>query len=359
MSIIEQPAEPVVDEQAVEEFMGRVLGDTAGVWATVMSAIGDRLGLFRVLVEGAVTPAELAHRAGIDERYAREWCSVLASAGYIEHDAPSGTFRLPAAHAAVLADDGLASAGGLHEMTCAVMGMIDPVEDSFKTGAGVPYKAYPAGFWSGLERLTGTNFDHLLVQEWVPSIEGLEERLIAGADVADIGCGTGRALIRLAQAYPDSRFRGFDLTPEAIAVARASAEAAGVADRVAFEVHDVAQGIPGEYDLVTTFDVVHDSADPAAIVRTARQAVRPDGVWLVLEIHSHDNLDDAAGPLGVLLYGISVMHCMSVSIAQGGAALGTCGVPESVLRQLCLEAGFQSVGRIHESPLDVVYEVRP
>jgi 2-polyprenyl-3-methyl-5-hydroxy-6-metoxy-1,4-benzoquinol methylase len=259
----------------------------------------------------------------------------------------------------VLADDGLASAGGLHEMTRAVMGMTESVEEAFRTGAGVPYEAYSDSFWSGLERLTGANFDHLLVQEWVPAIDGLEEKLIAGADVADIGCGTGRALIRLAEAYPNSRFRGFDLTPRTVEIAREAAEEAGVADRVEFSVHDVSQGIPGEYDLVTTFDVVHDSANPAGIVQTARNAVREDGVWVVLEIHAHDHLDDAAGPIGVLLYGISVMHCMSVSIAQGGAALGTCGVPESVLRSLCLEAGFGSVRRFHESPLDVVYEVRP
>jgi len=359
MSIIEQPAAPAVDEQAVEEFLGRVIADSAGVMTVIMSTIGDRLGLFAVLAEGAVSPAELAHRAGVDERYAREWCRVLASAGYIEHDAPSGTFRLPPPHAAVLADDGLASSGGIHATYRALMGMIDPVEDAFRTGAGVPYDAYGPGFWAGLERLTGANFDHLLVQEWVPAIDGLEDRLVAGGDVADIGCGTGRALIRLAQAYPNSRFRGFDLTPEVVERARAAAEEAGVGDRVEFTVHDVARGIPGQYDLVTTFDVIHDSADPAAIVRTARGAVRQDGVWIVLEIHAHDHLDDAAGPLGTLLYGISVMHCMSVSIAQGGAALGTCGVPESVLRQLCLEAGFASVRRFHESPFDVVYEVRP
>jgi SAM-dependent methyltransferase len=360
MSVIEQqPAEPVIDEQAVEEFVGRIIGDTAGVMTTIMSAIGDRLGLFRVLAGGPLTSPELAHRAGVDERYAREWCRVLATAGYIEHDALTGTFRLPLEHAAVLVGDGPASAAGLIETYRSVMGMIDPVEDAFRTGAGVPYEAYDDGFWSGLERLTGVNFDHLLVQEWVPSIDGLEEKLIAGADVADIGCGTGRALIRLAQAYPNSRFVGFDITPRTVELAREAAEEAGVADRVEFAVRDVSRGIPGDYDLVTTFDVIHDSADPAAIVRTARDAVRKAGVWIVLEIHAHDHLDDAAGPIGTLLYGISVMHCMSVSIAQGGAALGTCGVPESVLRRLSLAAGFASLERIHESPLDVVYEVRP
>jgi SAM-dependent methyltransferase len=363
MTVIEQqptePLEPEVDPQAVEEFLFRVLGDASGVMTTIMCAIGDRLGLFRVTAQGAQTPAEIAHRAGVNQRYAHEWCRVLTAAGYLRYDEPSGTFELPPEHAAVLLGDGPAAAGGLLETYRALMGLVDPVEQAFITGSGVPYEAYPDAFWTGLERLTGVNFDHLMVQEWIPQIDGLEARLIAGADVADVGCGTGRALIRLAQAYPNSRFRGFDITPRAIELAREAAEEAGVADRVEFSVQDVSNGIPGDYDLVTTFDVIHDSKYPEAIVRTAREAVRDDGVWIVLEIHAHDRLNDAAGPVGTALYGISVMHCMSVSIAQGGAALGTCGVPESVLRRLSAEAGFSTLERIHESPLDLVYEVRP
>jgi 2-polyprenyl-3-methyl-5-hydroxy-6-metoxy-1,4-benzoquinol methylase len=360
MSIIEEPAQQAVDPAVVEEFLGRVVADTAAVNTTVMCSIGDRLGLFRALTEGAATPSELAHRTGTDERYVREWCSLLASAGYITHDAASGSFELPAEHAAVLANEGgLTSLAGFHEMTRATLGVIDQVEHAFQHGGGVSYDSYGPEFWAGLDRSTGTAFNNRLLQTWVPAVDGLHERLTEGIDVADIGCGSGRALILLAQAYPNSRYIGYDVTEAALEHARAQAEAAGVADRVAFVQADAAAGIPGQYDVVTTFDVIHDSADPSSIVRAARDAVKDDGVWIVLEINSHDHLDDHAGPLGTLMYGISVMHCMTVSLAQGGAGLGTCGVPESVLRRLCLEGGFESVRRFDEGPFDALYEVRP
>lgn len=351
---------PPVDPEAVEEFLGRVIGDAAATMTTVMCALGDRLGLFRTLAGGPCSSAELARRAGVDERYAREWCNVLTAAGYLTHDGATGIYALPPAHVPVLADDGgPASFGGMHQILRSVLALIDPLEEHFRIGGGIPIEAYDDEFWTGLERTTGIGFDHLLVQEWIPQVAGLEEKLVAGADVADIGCGTGRALIRLAQAFPASRFHGFDVARNALERAEAAAEAAGVADRVRFSRLDATGGLPGAYDVVTTFDVVHDAADPAALVRTARRALRDDGVWLVLEIHSHDELADAAGPIGTLLYGISVMHCMTVSLSNGGAGLGTCGVPESVLRGLCLEAGFESVRRVCDAPLDVLYEVRP
>jgi SAM-dependent methyltransferase len=356
MSIqIEAPA-----TDAVEEFLGRVMADAAGTMTTVMCALGDRLGLFEALAGAPRTSAELASAAGVDERYAREWCAVLTSAGYLEHDAGSGIYTLPPAHVPVLGDPtGPYSAGGIQQMLRGVCALIDPVQEHFRNGGGIPIEAYDDHWWSGLERSTGLAFDHRLVQEWVPEIAGLEERLTAGIDVADIGCGSGRALIRLAQAFPASRFHGFDIARDAIERAEAGAVAAGVADRVTFTRLDATGGVPGSYDVVTTFDVVHDAADPAALVNAARAALRPGGLWLVLEIHSHDTLAEAAGPIGTLLYGISVMHCMTVSLSNGGAGLGTCGVPESVLRRLCLEAGFASVRRVCDSPLDVLYEVGP
>lgn len=224
---------------------------------------------------------------------------------------------------------------------------------------GVPLAAYDEQFWLGLERLTGVSFEHQLVQEWIPAVPGLEARLREGARVADVGCGTGLAPIRLAQAFPRSRVRGFDIHGPAIERAERTAREAGVADRVAFERRDAVEGIPGAYDLITIFTVVHDSRDPLKLLRAARSALRPEGICLILEMNCHEDVEADEGSVGTLLYGLSLLHCMPQSLAEGGAALGTCGLPEPRLRELCLEAGFSSLDRAADEPLTVLYTARP
>jgi SAM-dependent methyltransferase len=217
---------------------------------------------------------------------------------------------------------------------------------------------YGEHFWSGLEQNTGTSFDHGLVQQWVPAIEGLEERLSRGALVADVGCGTGRALIRLAQAFPQSRFHGYDVAPEAVARAREAVAEAGVADRVEIRLLDAGHGLPEHYDVICTFDVIHDARDPRGVLTAVRDALRPDGVYVCLEIASEERLEDNVGPLAALKYGFSVLYCMTSSLAHGGAGLGTCGVPEARLRELCLDTGFTSVTPVAEDPFSLIYDIR-
>ena len=178
--------------------------------------------------------------------------------------------------------------------------------------------------------------------------------------MADVGCGRGRALIKMAQAFPRSRFVGFDVYAPNVTKARRLAEAAGVADRVRFVELDAAEGLPASYDLVTTFDVVHDSADPAALLRAIRRALRPDGTYLCLDINCSPNLDENVGPLGSLFYGCSVLYCMSTSLAYGGAGLGTCGLHEPKLRELGTTAGFGRIRRVPlENPFNNLYELKP
>lgn len=352
---------PAVDEARVEEFAHRVIGDLSAGVVSTLSSIGDRLGLWRALADGGpATSAELAARSGCSERYVREWCAAVASAGYVKYDPRSERFELPLEHALVLAE--AASPAYMAGTTQLVRGMTEAangVEEAFRNGGGVSIEQYGEHFWTGLERSTGTSFDHALVQAWVPEIEGLQEKLEEGILVADVGCGTGRALIRLAQAFPNSRFHGYDVAIEAVERAREQVEAAGVSDRVEIRYIEAGSELPERYDLVCTFDVIHDSSDPRGLLAAVRRALRPDGVYICLEIASEERLEDNAGPLGALKYSFSVLYCMTTSLANDGAGLGTCGVHEARLRELCLEAGFSSVGEIAEDPFSKVYEVRP
>jgi SAM-dependent methyltransferase len=348
------------DARAVEAFAERVFGDLAATMTSFSCMLGERLGLFRELARGPATSAELAKRSGASERYVREWASGLASAGYLVYEPSSGRFSLPAEHAAVLADErSPAFAGGAHQVIREMAKLFDPLERAFVDGSGVALASYGDGFWCGVERLTGVAFTHRLVDHWLRAVEGLEARLLNGARVADVGAGVGVAAIEIARAFPRSRVDGFDLVPRNVERAALRARDAGVGDRTSFRVLDaVGEELPGTYDLITLFDVVHDSRDPVTLLRHVRSALAPGGLALVLEIRSEERLEHNAGPLGALLYGFSLFHCMPQSIASGGPGLGACGLPEPKLRALCLEAGFASLTRVAEEPTDLLYAAR-
>jgi SAM-dependent methyltransferase len=348
-----------LDEARLEQFMGRALGDAAGLFAGVMAILGDRLGLFAALAGGPATADELAGRAGIDERYALEWLRGMHAAGYVE--AAGDGYALPAEHAQVLAaEGGPFFLGGAYHATYAYLHVLDQVLDAFRTGAGVPQAAYPPDTWEGLCRFSQPYYEHRLVQQWVPAVDGLGERLERGVRWADVGCGAGRALIRLAQEFPASTFVGYDQLPDQVALAQRAAVAAGVGDRVRFERREGADGIPEQFDVISTFDVVHDSGDPAGLVRAIRRALAPDGVYVVLEMNCADDAAENVGPLATLNYGVSILYCMSTSLAGGGQGLGTCGLPPARLRELCLRAGFGSVVRLPiEDPFNSLYAARP
>lgn len=357
-----------VDQAKTEAFVHKVLGDTSAMTVTLMAYLGDRLGLFKNLAtNGPASSLELASRANVKERYAREWLSAMACAGYVEYDPETSRFTLPPEHAPVLAQEyGPFFFGGTHQMLAGTLGVLDQLEQAFRDGGGVPPSAYRDHFWCGLERFTGGWFDNLLVQEWIPAVPAVQAKLQNGAQVAnvctvaDVGCGWGRALIKLAQAFPNSRYVGYDIFEPTIAEATANAETAGVSDRVRFEHLDVVAGLPEPYDLITTFDVLHDMVNPRGALKAIHQGLKPDGSYLLLEINSSDKLEENVGPLGALFYSISVLYCMTTSLANNGEGLGTCGLPPSKVKELCEEAGFRSVRQLPlENPFNILYEVKP
>jgi len=350
----------ILDQAKTEAFVGKVLADTAGLAVTALSSIGDRLGLFKNLAEqGPATSGELAERAQINERYAREWLGAMACAGYVEYEPVTRRFTLPPEHIPVLAQEGgPVFFGGVQEEMIGVVGPINQLMQAFRNGGGVPMEAYDPSTWEGVTRFTSAWFENLLVPVWLPLMPEVQAKLEHGALVADVGCGQGKALIKLAQTYPQSRYVGYDNFAPAIEQAKANAHAARVADRVRFEHRDVSEGLPEQYDVITTFDVVHDAVNPRRLLRAIRNALRPDGRYVCLEINSSDKLEENIGLLGSFFYSVSVLYCMTTSLAHHGEGLGTVGIPESKMRELCAEAEFSNVRRVPmENPFNILYEV--
>jgi 2-polyprenyl-3-methyl-5-hydroxy-6-metoxy-1,4-benzoquinol methylase len=352
-----------LDEGAVEAFAEKVLVDYAGANAFFMASIGDRHGLFKELeANGGATSEELARRTGLQERYLREWLGGMAAAGYLEYVPATAQYSLPAEHVPVLAEEaGPAFFGcAFFDFSTNFGETYHQLLEAFRTGGGVSQQTYGAEVAESIERFTAPWFEHMLVEEWLPEMPTVMAKLTEGASVCDIGCGRGRAVIRLAQSFPKSSFVGLDVYEPAVRVAETAAENVGVADRVRFEVRDASEGLGGRYDVITTFDVVHDSVDPGAILRAIRAALEPDGRYVCVEINCADRPEENVGPLGTVLYGLSLAYCLPVSLAEGGAGLGTLGLPESKLTELALEAGFSAVRRLPiDNPFNSIYEISP
>ncbi|MDQ4054337.1 MAG: methyltransferase domain-containing protein [Actinomycetota bacterium] len=355
------PATGGVDESKAEAFVGRALTDASGFATTLLAGIGDRLGLWKALADhGPLTSAELADRAEVDERYAREWLGGMTAATYVDYSPENGTWALPDEHAPVLAEEGgPVFFGGTFQMLHGMSSVHDELLKVFRTGGGVRQEAYHQDMWDGMERFTAGWFENHLIQEWLPALPEVDAALRAGAMVADVGCGRGRGLIRLAQAYPDATFVGIDAFHGTIEDARANIAAAGLSDRITILHADGSEEIPGDYDVIFTFDVVHDAVDPAGLLRRIRSALRPGGIYVCLDINASHHLEDNVGPLGALFHGCSVMYCMTTSLAHGGSGLGTVGFNETVARSMCDAAGFSSVRRVPmENPFNILYEIR-
>jgi SAM-dependent methyltransferase len=319
----------------------------------IMISVGHRTHLFEAMKEGPATSFELAERAHLDERYVREWLGAMVTSGIATIDRATRLYSLPAAHAAFLGRD--AASGNMAGMFqfVAVMGAVESrIVDCFHSGGGVPYEAYERFHEVMAEESAGTVVA-AIEDMIVPLIPGLAKRLEAGIAVADVGCGQGKALNRLAALYPASRFTGFDLCEETVAAARAEAMALGLSN-VEFEQRDATYLSASDgFDLIFTFDAVHDQAHPAAVLANIRRLLKPGGVYLMQDIDSRSDVaDNVDRPLAPFIYAISCMHCMSVSLAQGGVGLGAAW-GEELATAMLKDAGFTSV-EAHRLDHDIV-----
>ena len=351
-------SEPEADRAAA--FTARVLGDTAATATVALAALGDRLGLFASLAtDGPATSGELAARTGTEERYVREWAGGLVAAGYLERDAVDSRIALPPAHLPTLAQEaGPAFFGGVHQELLGALQRYHRIADAFRSGGGVAPEDLHEDVWLGTERFTAGWHRNLLVQHWLPLMPDVLDQLRGGARVADVGCGAGLAAVALAQAFPQVVVVGYDAHPPVVERARAAATAAGVADRVTFHVLDAAGGLPERFDVITTFDVVHDAVDPQRLLTAIHDALVPGGIHVCLEINCADRVEDNVGPVAALLYGFSVLYCMTTSLAHGGAGLGTLGLPPARLRRLAGRAGFARVRQVElDNPFNNLYEL--
>ena len=331
-----------VDLAKLEDFAGKVAVDRAVAYNGVLVYLGDRLGLWRALasVDNA-TSAQLAQSSGLAERYVREWLSAQAAAGYVTYDPATSTFALPAEHAMVLADDDSPASGVAgFEVISAVWASADQLAHAYTTGDGVGWHEHDPRLFSGVERFFRTLYRNSLVAEWLPAVDGLVERLESGIRVIDVGCGLGSATIMLAEAFPASTFVGVDYHEESVRRATAAAEAAGVGDRVRFEVGD-ASSYAGTYDLVCYFDAVHDMGDPVGALAHARSVLADGGQVFAVEPFAGDRLEDNLHPLGLTYYAASSALCVPNSVSQGGAALGAQAGPAR-LTAAFVEAGFST-----------------
>ncbi len=356
--------EGTIDETRVAAFEERLVDVLNGGALCLMLSIGHRTGLFDTLADaGPVDIGTLAERAELDERYVTEWLGAMTVGRIVEHDPDAGTYTLPAEHAQLLTRSAPENLAVFAQYIPLFGAVEDDIVRCFHEGGGVDYDAFPR-FHEVMEEDSAQTVLSALHDHILPLVPGLTDRLAAGIHVIDVGCGRGRALNELAASFPDSTFAGYDISGEAIAYARETAADRGL-DNVSFHVQDAARldevVDEGGADLVTTFDAVHDQADPAAVVRGIRHAVGDDGVYLAQDIDAtsthHGDIDH---PIGPLLYTISCLHCMTVSLAQGGAGLGAMWGRERA-RDLFEEAGFSEV-EIHtleHDPQNAYYVCRP
>jgi len=351
--------ETELDPQQLEAAAGKVLSIYAGSMLNYMIDIGHRTGLLATAAQGPGTSEELAARAGLTERYVREWLAAMVTGGLFEYDAPTRTYTLPAAAAAVLTGGPLPLAVMAGLQTHLARHVHD-VARAFREGGGVPYSAYRPEFTDLLDQIGRVWYDSALVDAHLALVDGLTAQLEAGAAVADIACGTGHAVVVLARRFPASTFAGFDLDEGAIARARAEASGAGLTN-VRFEVADAARlDITDEFDVVLVFDAIHDQVDPAGVLRCVNAALKPGGVFIMKEPRAGDALEDNIGnPFAPILYGCSTLHCMTVSLAHGGAGIGT-AFGEQLARSLLADAGFENVAvePAPGDPTDGVYITR-
>jgi SAM-dependent methyltransferase len=349
-----------VDEGKLEELQGKMISEVAGSAGVLMAYMGDQLGLYSALAEICpATSQALADKTGLKERNVREWLAANTAGGYIEYDPASQTFSMTPEQALIFAAEGDPNCmQGFFQATVSAFADEDRTIGAIRAGVGVPWGDHSACLFCGIERLFRPMYAVNLVENWIPALDGVKEKLESGAKVADVGCGYGSSTVIMAQAFPNSIFHGFDYHEPSIEQAKERARAAGVASNTIFEVV-TAKDYPGEdYDLVTIFDALHDMGDPVGACKHVASTLAEDGTLMLVEPFAEDNLEDNLNPMAQIYYSSSTTVCVPNALSQEvGLALGN-QAGEKRLTEVLNEGGLGHVRRAAETPTNMVLEVR-
>jgi SAM-dependent methyltransferase len=340
----------MTDRAVAALFLDRLKASYQGAMLTMLLDVGHRTGLLNASATGPQTAEQLANATELSPRHVREWASGLAVAGVLLFDATTQQFTFPPEHALWLTGERYTNLAPVAGLVIGLAPRADDVIDAMRSGGGVDYERYRPHFTHAMDEVGRARYDALLVRAYLPKAPGLVERLTAGAVVADVGCGTGHCLNLMAEAFPNSTFTGYDFSDEAITLARSEASAMSLTN-VSFAVADV-RSLPADaYDVVFAFDAIHDQADPAGVLGEIRAALRPGGEFFMVDIRASSYLEDNIGEAGnIIIYGTSLFHCMEVSLAQGGAGLGTAW-GKQLATSMLHDAGFPQVA-VHDIEAD-------
>jgi ubiquinone/menaquinone biosynthesis C-methylase UbiE len=349
-----------IDNDKLNEFLGKFVTDLGATVAAGNVVIGHRLGLYKALAAAPATAGELAARTETSPRYVAEWLRGQATGSYVEYDQAADSYSMTEEQAFVLTNpDGGVYAPGAFVLALGALRAEPRITEAFRTGGGLGWHEQDGEVFTGCELFFRPGYIANLIPSWIPALDGVEDKLRAGAKVADIGCGLGASTILLGQEYPNSRFTGSDYHAGSIELARKRADEAGVADRVSFEAASAATFPGAGYDLAATFDCLHDMGDPLSAARHVRQALKPDGTWLIVEPYASEEVAGNLNPVGRVFYNFSTLLCVPNALSQsGGYALGA-QAGEAAIRQVITDAGFTRFRRAAETPFNLVYEVRP
>src|SRR5438067_8304957 len=351
----------MVNDAKLHQFMGQMLSDLGGAASVALVRIGDALGLYKALHErGAMTVDELAAAAGVNQRYLREWLSHQAASTYLSYDPATQKFTLPPEQAMVFAiEDSPVYMMGAFDLMTWMTESKDQVQAVFPAGGGVPWSDHTSCFFCAVARFFRPGYHNNLVNNWLPALDGVVEKLQRGAKVADVGCGHGWSTVLMAKAFPNSQFIVYDFHPSSIEAARQHASEHGVTGNCRFEVGTAKDYAASGLDLVTFFDCLHDMGDPTGAAAHVRTTLAPEGTWMIVEPFAHDELEKNLNPVGRLCYCASTMVCTPASKAQEvGLALGA-QAGEKRIRDVVTEAGFTRFRRATATPFNLVLEVRP
>jgi len=350
-----------INQDALHALLGKAINDFGATFHAALIRIGDKLGLYKALAKGGPqTPAELAKSTGTAERYVREWLCSQAAGGYVTYDPASGKFHLSEEQAFTLADEGSpVFLPGAFQLALASLKAEDQITERFKSGKGLGWHEHHHELFIGTERFFRPGYAANLVSAWIPSLEGVDQKLKQGARVADVGCGLGASTILMAKSYPKSEFAGFDYHDKSIETARQRAKEAGVGERIRFEVSAAKNYHGKDYDFVTFFDCLHDMGDPVGAAAHVHSTLKKDGTWMIVEPFAGDKIEDNLNPIGRAFYGASTLLCTPASLSQEvGLALGA-QAGEKQMREVVTKGGFSRFRRATQTPFNLIFEARP